>query len=301
MRAKGPIIFLIVAVVLAASAAWGANRWMQREADIRAGRRIVTVPVVVMRTDVEAGQKLEAAHVGVQQWPRTSLPIGRVARIKDVIGRVAAGPMVRGEAVVAGKLASKGHDAGLSAVVPEGYRALTVAVDEVIGVGGFVQAGDRVDVLVTMLAGQYREDPVTKTVLIDVPVLTVGQKVQKTSDKRGRAKANRVKVVTLQVTPQQSEKLALGATVGKVLLSLRNKADNPDTVAAVDPKRADRLKAKTSGVYLTKLIPPANKPVRAVSRPAPRSKSQPKAKSAPQPTGPTVEVIKGVARSVQAL
>ncbi len=294
MNQKGPILFIALAVVLAATAAWAANKWMQTEADRRASKRVVTVPVVVMKTDVEAGQKLEAKHLTVQPWPRNALPAGRIAKISDAVGRVALGPLVKGEAVVKAKLAKRGPQAGLSAMVPPGFRAMTVRVDEVIGVGGFVQPGDRVDVLVTVSTAGFRDDPVTRTVLTDVPVLTVGERVEKNSDSK-RARARKVRVVTLKVDPRQGERLALAATVGEILLSLRNRGEGRGEGTG---SSLVKTAAKTPGVNLTALVGPPVTAKKPAPKPVPVKK---RVAAAPKVSGPSVEIIKGVERSVQTL
>ena len=158
-------------------------------------------------------------------------------------------------------------------MVPEGYRAMTVRVDEVIGVGGFVQPGDRVDVLATVDRGGFRDDPASRVVLQDVPVLTVGEKMQEEGE-GAKAKRRKVTVVTLQVEPQQGERLALAANEGKVVLALRN--------------QGDRQEAATPGVRLTALVPAL------APTPAPAPQAQPAAAEG-------VEVIKGVNRSMQPL
>ncbi len=273
MLRKGPVIFLALALVLAAVAALGAYRWIQTQAEVAARNRVVLAPVVVAAGELPAGQKLEPSHLAVQRWPLANIPAGHFARPVDLKGRVLRTPLVAGEVLLPSKLAPMGLAGGLSAVVPEGYRALTVRVDEVIGVGGFVQPGDRVDVLCTVATGPFRDDPATRIVLQDVKVLTTGEKVE--SAHRGKPKKQKVKVVTLQLLPEQGERLALAAQEGKVLLALRN--------------QGDRNTEKTKGVMLTSLMP---------TLAAPKPKAAPK-ETAPVRSKDTVEVIKGVQRSLQ--
>ena len=177
MRAKAPLIFLIAAAVLAAGAAWGAHQWLRLEAAKATAQKLAMAKIVVANAELPAGQKLEASHLSLKPWPRRLLPAGHFKSLKLVEGRVLKSPATPGEVIIAAKLAPKGAAGGLAAILPDGYRALTVRVDEVIGVGGYVQAGDRVDVLLTFNRGAFRDDPATKIVLQNVSVLTVGETV----------------------------------------------------------------------------------------------------------------------------
>lgn len=298
MRRKGPLVFTFVAVVLALTAAWGSQRWLNAQARRAASKKVPEVKVVVAAKDMPSGQKLEAFHLATISWPKTSLPIGHFSDTKKLLGRVMAGPVVKGEVILPTKLAKEGLSGGLSAVVPPGSRAVTVRVNEVIGVAGFLQSGDRVDVYVTVNTGQYTKDPVSRMILQDVKVLAVGEQVQEeTTPAKGpkRVKVNKVTVVTLQVDPAQGEKLALTSSEGTILLALRN--------------QGDRTATPTEGVRMTAIMPlPAVvKPeVMKSPEPAPEKKAEEKKKSAPAAPiqvkeGPQVEVIKGVKRSIQPL
>ncbi len=275
MRGKTPLLFLALALVFAAAAAWGAHRWLAAQALASTPVQTPTVPVVVAAADLPAGEPLDAGDLAVQRWPLGSQPVGHLSQPEALKGRVLRGPLVKGEVVLAAKLAPEGLAGGLSAVVPAGYRAMTVRVDEVIGVGGFVQPGDRVDVLVTVEKGPFRENPASRQVLHNVPVLTVGEKIQEEGE-GAKPKRRKVTVVTLQVLPADGERLALAASEGKVILTLRNQADQ---------ERHD-----TKGVVLSALVPP---PV----APAPVAP----AAAAPASAEPSIEIIKGVNRSQQTL
>jgi pilus assembly protein CpaB len=271
MARKAPVLFFLLALVLAGAAAWGAHRWVRSQAELAARQGVKLAPVVVAARSVPAGRRLTTADLRLAHWPAASLPRGHFSSLRAVQGRVVRAPLYRGEVVLASKLAPKGLAGGLSAVVPAGFRAMTVKVDEVIGVAGFVQPGDRVDVLVTLERGPYRDDPVTRIVLEDVKVLTVGGKLEEKA-KSGRPRRHKASVVTLQLTPQQAETLALAATTGKLLLALRN--------------RADDRRPTTAGVRLTALAPPQ------VVSTATGSEEKPV---------PQVEVIRGTQRSQQSL
>ncbi len=277
MRGKTPLFFLALALIFAAAAAWGSHRWLAAQAQASAPVQPPSVPVVVAATDLPAGEPLDTGDLAVQHWPLGSQPMGHLSRPEALKGRVLKGPLVKGEVVLAAKLAPEGLAGGLSAVVPAGYRAMTVRVDEVIGVGGFVQPGDRVDVLVTVEKGPFRDNPASRQVLNNVPVLTVGEKIQEEGE-GAKPKRRKVTVVTLQVLPAEGERLALAASEGKVILALRNQADQD---------RQD-----TKGVLLTALVPP---PLTAAPQPPPA------AAAAPANPEPSIEIIKGVNRSQQTL
>ena len=274
MSRKAPLIFLALALMLAGAAAWGAHKWISAQA--RAGdgaKKLQVAPVIVAARVLPAGQSLSAGDLTVINWPAGALPKGRFANPKAVVGRVTKGPMVKGEPILAAKLAPKGAAGGLSAVVPPGFRAMTVRVDDVIGVGGFVQPGDRVDVLVTLSGGKFNNDPITRTTLEDINVLTVGEKIQRDDKVRGRT--NKVKVVTLQLKPEQAERLALSSNQGRVVLALRNQSDH-------EPNPGN-------GVTLSRLVPLA-------------AAKAPSAKDAKQePQGTVIEVLKGIKLSRQIL
>lgn len=269
MLRKGSLIFLALAIVLAAAAAFAAHKWIQRQGAVAAASRIAMTPVVVASRDLPAGQALSAGDLKVNRWPQAGLPQGSFNSVKTLTGRVLKTAASKGEPLLAGKLAAKGLRGGLSAVVPEGYRAMTVRVDEVIGVGGFVQPGDQVDVLATVAKGPYSKDPITRTVLQSVTVLTVGENVNQDKNAK-KPKRDKSKVVTLQLTPLQAETLALAANEGKLLLALRNNADSIET--------------PSKGVRLTSLLP-------IVSDGKGKSKVLTKEKR------PTIEIIKGVVRT----
>ena len=288
MRRKGPLFFTFLAVFLALTAAWGSQRWLNAQARQVAASRTPQGKVVVAAVNLSAGQRLEKSHLTTVTWPKSSLPPGHFSKTRKLIGRVIQGPLVKGEVILRSKLAEKGLSGGLSAIVPPGARAITVRVDEVIGVAGFLQSGDRVDVYLTVNSGQYSKDPVSRMVLQDVKVLAVGEQIQKKTASK-KAKARKVTVVTLQVNPGQGERLALSASEGAILLALRNQGDHNE--------------APTSGVRMTSLMPtpaiitPERKQAPEPTPPPKRQKAVPKKIA----QGPHVEVIKGVKKSIHPL
>ncbi|HET8781928.1 MAG TPA: Flp pilus assembly protein CpaB, partial [Pyrinomonadaceae bacterium] len=141
-------------------------------------------------------------------------------------GRVAVINIAAREPITESRLAAEGTAAGLSAIIPEGYRAMTVKVDDAAGISGFIQPGTLVDVVVTIdPEGIARQNPISKIVLQNIKVLASGQNIDKPKDER---EATSVKAVTLQVTPEQAEKLALASSEGKLQLVMRSQIDQGD-------------------------------------------------------------------------
>ncbi len=144
------------------------------------------------------------------------------------MGRVAVTNIAAREPITEARLAPEGTAAGLSAIIPEGYRAMTVQVDDVVGISGFIMPGTLVDVVVVIDPQQSngtQQDPISKIVLQNIKVLANGQNIDKPENQR---EANSVKAVTLLVTPEQAEKLALASSEGKLQLVMRNSIDQGD-------------------------------------------------------------------------
>jgi len=167
---------------------------------------------------------------------REGFHIGMFSRAEDVANRAIITPLAENEPVLEGKLAPKESGAGLSATIPEGMRALSVAVNEVVGVAGFVIPGTMVDVLVTgrVMGKDAAQGDITRTILENVRVLAAGQKVEQ--DREGKPQT--VAVITLLVTPDDASKLTLAAADGRIQLSLRNTVDtkknDPATIQQAD-------------------------------------------------------------------
>jgi pilus assembly protein CpaB len=183
--------------------------------------------VVVAKVDIPIGAKIIPEQLMVVQFPRESIPDGTFDKPDKLVGRVAVQNIMAREPITDTRLAAEGSAAGLSAVIPEGYRAMTVKVDDVVGISGFIQPGTLVDVVVVIDPSDKTNEqgPVSKIVLQNIKVLANGQNIDKPKDDR---EANSVKAVTLQVTPDQAEKLALASTEGKLQLVMRNSIDQDD-------------------------------------------------------------------------
>jgi pilus assembly protein CpaB len=181
-----------------------------------------TQPVVVAAADLALGTALKKEDLTVVNFPAGQAPEGAFARAQDIVGRGLISPLVKNEVVIPAKLASKEAGAGLPPVIPEGMRALSVRVNEVIGVAGYVLPGTRVDVVATASSGNSLPEATSKVILSNVQVLTAGTRIEQDQDK---GKPMQVTVVTLLVYPDQAERLALASTEGKIQLALRNPLD----------------------------------------------------------------------------
>lgn len=241
-------------------------------------------PVVIVKTDVERGKKLDGKNLELATWPADLFPPTAFRRIAEVENRVTLVDLVKGEPILVGKLAVQGASPGLSAFIASGMRAMTVKVNEIIGVGGFVAPGSRVDVLVTMdLAGQKKARTVTKLILQNIQVLAVDRAINGKGDKESK----KVSFATLLVNPDQAERLALAATRGEILLALRNNLDGaPATTAGITPPELVLSKAS-----FQPSTPPAAKPAPVKKRVLPIQSSQKY----------TIEIFRGTERFVKEL
>ena len=186
---------------------------------------VETQPLVVASVPLPLGTRLDPTNVKIIQWPANQSLAGMFTRIDDCVNRAVITPLAENEPVLEAKLAPKESGAGLSATIPEGMRGVSVAVNEVVGVAGFVVPGTMVDVLVTGRAlgggGAAAQGDVTRTILENVKVLAAGQKVQQ--DREGKPQT--VAVITVLVSPEDASKLVMAATDGKIQLALRNTVD----------------------------------------------------------------------------
>jgi pilus assembly protein CpaB len=254
---------------------------------------------VVAKVDIPVGQKIVAEQLSVVQFPHGSTPDGTFSTTDKLIGRVAVVNIAAREAITDSKLAAEGTAGGLSAVIPEGYRAMTVKVDEVVGISGFIQPGTLVDVVVVIDptgVGVNGSNPISKIVLQNIKVLANGQNIDKPKDDR---EANAVRAVTLQVTPEQAEKLALASTEGKLQLVMRNSGDQDDaTTTGVDKKSLLNGSRATPvpepGALKSEQPKTETKPVRPVIRSEkPKAQAQPQANQQPSAPRASVEMIEG--------
>lgn len=217
-------------VVIALLVSLFTYTWLQKQTTDQV-QKVDTQQVVVAAVDIAWGTVLTADMVKTEPFLRKSLPKGCFLDKTATHGRTVLYPIKAGEPVFESKLAPVTVQAGgVGALVTPRKRAMAVKVDKVIGVSGFIHPGNRVDVLVTLPKRGDQEGatlPVTKTVLENVLVLATGTEIEKTGKQE---KPVQVDVITVEVTPDEGEKLALAATEGKVQMALRNALDNQEVI-----------------------------------------------------------------------
>lgn len=222
MNTNRVIIGLVLAIIVALLLSAYVYHAFQQASAVK---QVPTQQIVVAKVPLELGTRLTAAEVQTIPWPGGTLVPGMLTRTEDAEGRAVITPLVANEMILESKLAPKEAGAGLQATIPEGMRAVSVAVNDVIGVAGFVIPGTSVDVLVTGQipgATQSGAQNVTRTILEDVRVLAAGQKIEQDRD----GKPQTVPVVTLLVSPKDAATLTMASTMGKIQLVLRNTIDS---------------------------------------------------------------------------
>jgi pilus assembly protein CpaB len=232
MRNKRFLIVLTGALIFGLLAAVSVSRYLSGAQAY--AKNLNTV--VVAKVEIPLGTKIIAEQVETVQVPNGTTPDGTFESVDKLVGRVAVVNIAMRETITDTKLAPEGTAGGLSSVIPEGYRAMTVKVDDAAGISGFIQPGATVDVVVVINPPDKttNQDPISKIVLQNIKVLANGQNIDHPKDER---EANTVKAVTLQVTPEQAEKLALASNEGKLQLVMRNQIDQGDTQTTGMDKR----------------------------------------------------------------
>jgi pilus assembly protein CpaB len=255
--------------------------------------------VAVAKVAIPIGTKIVAEQVMVVPFPKESAPDGAFDSPAKLVGRVAVVNIAAREPITEPRLAPEGTAGGLSAVIPEGYRAMTVKVDDIVGISGFIMPGTLVDVVVTIDPGdrgagdRAAAGPVSKIVLQNIKVLANGQNIDKPNSER---EANSVKAVTLQVTPEQAEKLALASSEGKLQLVMRNSIDQGDEQTKGVNKRelldGDRAMPAPDPGSL-KSEQPKSEPKPVIRRTRAQAEVKPASAPAPQAPRASVEMIEG--------
>ena len=221
------ILVLLVAIAAGGGLAYGTYSYVRNVPTAAAA--VATRPVVVAAADIAIGAALRPEDVRTIDWPAAALPAGVFEKPDEVVGRGLVMPLIQNELILPMKLASKEAGSGLPIMIPEGERAVSVRVNEVIGVAGYVLPGTRVDVVAVASATDKKADTTSKVVLTNVQVLAAGTKMEQ--DGEG-GKPMPVTVVTLLVVPEQAERLTLASTEGKIQLALRNPLDQSSPITA---------------------------------------------------------------------
>jgi pilus assembly protein CpaB len=271
---------LAVALASGGVAALLAMRYLrQQNATVLAPPKVGNL--VVAARPIGLGTRLVDADVKTIEWTGTALPVGYATSTADVVGRGVMSSLQENEPILDSKLAPKGAGGGLPVIIDQGKRALTMRVNDVSGVAGFVTPNTRVDVLFTIDDKVNTTEPSTRIIMQDVRAIAAGQQIQ--PDKDGKPVS--VGVVTFLLTPEQAETLALASQQGSIQLALRNSLDT--------------MRVKTFGTKTSALLGGTiGRPLPA-RRPVANRGSAPAAVAAPAPSQTVIEVYRGGARTLQ--
>lgn len=286
-RLKVVIIVVVFAIALAGFASWMVFDYLNKkteEASASRGQKIV-----VAATEIPVGSKINTTHVKMVDWPKSNIIQGSFMDQQPVLDRINIRPLSPGEPIVESKLMPKDGSPGagiMSYIIPDGHRAVTVAVNEVAGVAGFLSPHNKVDVVITTLP-PGTSDPIntiSKIVLQNVPILATGQI---TEQKEGKPVI--VPTVTIDLTPEDAEKLVIASSKGSLQLLLRGIKDSAP---------AETRGATISKVLGAATLKPATAVVKAVKRSEPKTRPVIVAAPPPAPVN-TLEIIKGTNKTVK--
>lgn len=281
-RRNRTLLVLLLAVVMASVASYTVYRTITampiREVEV------ATMQVAVAVDNLPVGTRIEKEQVKLVGWPAASPVQGSFASVDAVVGRGLIQPVAANEPLTETKLASLESGAGLPPSIPAGMRAMSVKVNEVIGVAGFTVPGTRVDVLVTL---GDREGGMTRAVVSNVQVLTAGTRMDQEQAKDGKPMPSTV--VTLLLTPDDAERIALAQTAGSLMLVLRNPLDIAPT--------------ETRGIKMASLMgapepPPVVKTIKGQARVV---TPKPAPAAVPEPKFYSVEAIRAAKRTEEVI
>ena len=278
MKQHRTLIVMIVAVATAGVAALGVSQAIKRMPARKADME--TVPVVVATRAIPIGTRLTKDDLKVVAWPAKTQVPGAFSNVPAVVDRGVIAPIGPNEPVTTARVADPESGAGLPPIIPAGMRAISVRVNDVVGVAGFVLPGTRVDVLVAVRDDgdeTNKKEPMARTVVSNVQVLTAGTRYDKVEAKSGQAQKS--SVVTLAVLPEDGERIALAAAEGDLSLVLRNPLD-------VDP-------ADTKGIKLAALMKGTG-PEPVLDTPKRKMVPAKKAAAEPTPQAPPVYKVEAI-------
>ena len=233
-RPRAVIIVGVLAVVIAAIAAYSLFIYLKGQ-EKKLEEAVASEKIVVAAGQIDIGKPIIITQLKTADWPKANIPQGAFLSTEQVVNRVSLQTFMPNEPIIESRLIPKeGPISVLTYKIPEGHRAMTVAVDQVSGVAGFINPGNMVDVVLTTQSSQTQQ-PLSKIVLQNVPVLAIAQAVE---NREGKAIV--VPTVTMDVTPEDAEKLAIASTQGRLQLVLR--------------RFEDKSIVKTMGATVTKVI-----------------------------------------------
>ncbi|MFN2399310.1 MAG: Flp pilus assembly protein CpaB [Gemmatimonadaceae bacterium] len=252
-----------VALVVAAGAAYGVYRLLE---STKARSKVATSTVVVALRDIPEGSTIDRTTIGSREWPVPTVPPGAFKSVDSVVGRITRVAVFAGEPMVPGRLAPAGTAPGLEVRISPGKRAMAVRINDIAGISGFIQPNSRVDVLVNIRDATGRG--VAKLFMENMRVLSVGTQVERGDD----GKPINATTATIEVTPQEAERLAVAMNQGNIQLVLRGYGD-PDSITTrgaassdvlsqlrSEPEASPQVPRPRSSVPRSRAVPPSATP-----------------------------------------
>lgn len=236
MAKRRGLVLIFLSLLMAVGAAWVANQWVSGQLVSQENAEPNTQLVVTAAIAIPFATKVEGRHLKLTEIPEGVSPAGAYTDLADVEGKVSTTSIARGEILVAERFASHSRGSTLAALVAPNMRAVTVRVDDVIGVGGFLLPGNTVDVVAARKNRDQRA--ITETILKNIKVLAVDQDAATEENEPVIVRA-----VTLEVTPKDAEKVVKARTEGSIQLTLRNPEEEEEIVPPKPAKRVVRARA----------------------------------------------------------
>jgi len=293
MAAKRYSLVFYAAILVALLSTFGVYRVLEVT---KANARVATAPVVIAQKDLTEGSSIDRMAVVVAQWPVGTIPAGAFSSIDSVAGRVTRVAVFKGEALVPGRLAPDGTGPGLEVKITPGKRAFAFRINDVSGIAGLIQPNSRVDILLVINSGAEKGN-VAKLFMENMRVLAIGAVPQRTEDGRPINAA----VCTVEVTPDEGEKLAIATSQGQIQLMLRGYGD-PDSAKTTGATTVGVVNSLRGATQAEAPRPEPRRPAPRRETPAPQPQPVAPVVQAPPPPKPkadtnTVTIIRG--RDVQ--
>lgn len=213
------IVMLVIALIFAAIAAFIAKVWLGKQVT---DTKVVTTQVVAAATEIPFGIRLEETHLKLIDWSGSDVPRGAFNKTADIIGKITKNNFYPGEVITQQRVAEHLGGSTLSSLITENHRAISIRVNDVVGVAGFILPGNRIDILLVKKAGKNAK---AQTILENIKVLAVDQEASTNKEKPAVVRA-----VTLELTPEDAERITEATQEGKIQLTLRNPLDSNITI-----------------------------------------------------------------------
>ncbi len=255
MSKNAAVFVLILALLSGLFASATVMKYVREQEDGTIKDEVEQITVVVAKEQIPAGTALLPEQIELASRPKDVLPQGYFNKLDDLKERVAQTTIYPGEVILQERLIIPGTPGGLPAIIPEGHRAITLRVDDTSSVAGFIRPGHHVDILVTVdIDEEDKVETISKVILQNVKVLATGQEIEM-NEKKGEKKPKVVPTVTVLVTLEQSESIALASNAGSIRLVLRSHTDKKEehtkgvSLSNLIPKERNKLKPPVEVVY----------------------------------------------------